>query len=178
FLRWRRGAQPKVSRFWELPAETATPPEPDLPRALRAKLRDAVESHLVSDVPVGLLLSGGIDSSALLALMSEAGAGPVPTFSVGFGERRFDELTHARAVAEHFGADHHELVLEPDAAAVLPDVVRHFHEPFADPAALPTYEIARLAGSHVKVALSGDGGDELFVGYTTFRGVEAAGKAE
>jgi len=173
-LRWRRGESPATARYWAPPAETQRRPASDLRRELRSALRDAVESHLVSDVPVGVLLSGGLDSSTVLALMCELGAAPVQTFSVGFGARGFDELEPARRVAGYFGAEHHELVLESDAPAVLEEIVGHFHEPFADPAALPLYEVARLAGSHVKVALSGDGGDELLVGYTTFRGVEAA----
>ncbi len=142
--------------------------EAELIEELRARLRDSVRAHLVSDVPVGVLLSGGIDSSALTALAAEESAEPVRTFSIGFEERSFDELSDARLVAERYGTQHRELVLSPDAALLLPALADAFDEPFADSSALPTYLVSQLAASDVKVALSGEGGDELFGGYYTY----------
>jgi asparagine synthase (glutamine-hydrolysing) len=117
---------------------------------------------------VGVLLSGGIDSSAITALAAEESGPGLRTFSIGFEERSFDELAQARLVARAFGTDHHELVLRPDATALLPALVRTFDEPFGDSSALPTYLVSELASRHVKVALSGEGGDELFGGYYTY----------
>jgi asparagine synthase (glutamine-hydrolysing) len=131
-------------------------------------LRDSVRAHLVSDVPVGVLLSGGIDSSALTALAAEQSPSAISTFSIGFEESSFDELEQARLIAKRYGTDHHELVLRPDAAKLLPKLVEAFDEPFADSSALPTYLVSELAASSVKVALSGEGGDELFGGYYTY----------
>ena len=134
----------------------------------RDRLRDSVRAHLVSDVPVGVLLSGGIDSSMLTALAAQEGPGRVATFSIGFRERSFDELDLARSVAQRYRTDHHELIVEPGAAQLLPEIVAAFDEPFADSSALPTYLVSRLAARHVKVVLSGEGGDELFGGYETY----------
>jgi asparagine synthase (glutamine-hydrolysing) len=133
---------------------------------LRERLRDSVRAHLVSDVPVGVLLSGGVDSSALAALAAEHGR--VSTFSIGFAEKSFSEVELARTLARRYGTDHHELVVEPDAAELLPTIAAAFGEPFADSSALPTYLVSQLAAQHVKVALSGEGGDELFGGYETY----------
>ena len=149
-------------------AEVRREDERTLAAELRDRLRDSVRAHLVADVPVGVLLSGGIDSGVLTALAAEATPEPVHTFSIGFEERSFDELEHARAVARRYGTEHHELVLRPDAAALLPEVAAAFDEPFADSSALPTYLVSRLASEHVKVVLSGEGGDELFGGYETY----------
>jgi asparagine synthase (glutamine-hydrolysing) len=142
--------------------------EAELIEELRARLRDSVRAHLVSDVAVGVLLSGGIDSSALAALAAQETAEPVRTFSIGFEERSFDELSDARLVAERYGTRHRELVLRPDAALLLPALAEAFDEPFADSSALPTYLVSQLAAEDVKVALSGEGGDELFGGYYTY----------
>jgi asparagine synthase (glutamine-hydrolysing) len=142
--------------------------EAELVEELRARLRDSVKAHLVSDVPVGVLLSGGVDSAALAAFAAQDSAEPLRTFSIGFEERSFDELAGARLVAERYGTDHHELVLRPDAALLLPALADAFDEPFADSSALPTYLVSELAAGHVKVALSGEGGDELFGGYYTY----------
>ena len=142
--------------------------EAELLEELRARLRDSVRAHLVSDVPVGVLLSGGIDSSALAALAADETTEPLRTFSIGFEERSFDELADARRVAERYGTRHRELVLRPDAALLLPALADAFDEPFADSSALPTYLVSRLAAEDVKVALSGEGGDELFGGYYTY----------
>jgi len=142
--------------------------EAELVEELRSRLRDSVRAHLVSDVPVGVLLSGGVDSALLAALAAEETAEPLRTFSIGFEERSFDELADARRVAERYGTRHHELVLRPDAALLLPALAEAFDEPFADSSALPTYLVSELAASDVKVALSGEGGDELFGGYYTY----------
>src|SRR5204862_6520504 len=125
-------------------------------------------AHLVADVPEGVLLSGGIGSGALAAFAAMESSGPVSTFSIGFEESSFDELAQARLVAERYGTDHHDLVASPDAAELLPRLAEVFDEPFADSSALPTYLVSQLASEHVKVALSGEGGDELFGGYHTY----------
>jgi asparagine synthase (glutamine-hydrolysing) len=143
-------------------------PGNELAEELRDRLRDSVRAHLVADVPVGVLLSGGIDSAALTALAAQETSGAVSTFSIGFEEESFDELDGARLVAERYGTDHHELVVRPDAATLLPRLVEAFDEPFADSSALPTYLVSELAAGSVKVALSGEGGDELFGGYYTY----------
>ncbi|MGZ4338247.1 MAG: asparagine synthase (glutamine-hydrolyzing), partial [Gaiellaceae bacterium] len=142
--------------------------EAELVEELRSRLRDSVRAHLVSDVPVGVLLSGGVDSAFLAALAAEESAEPLRTFSIGFEERSFDELAGARLVAERYGTQHQELVLRPDAALLLPALADAFDEPFADSSALPTYLVSQLAANDVKVALSGEGGDELFGGYYTY----------
>ena len=139
-----------------------------LAEELRERLRDSVRAHLVSDVPVGVLLSGGIDSCSLTALAAEESGYPVSTFSIGFEEGSFNELDRARLVAKRYGTDHHELVLRPDAVDLLPKLVEAFDEPFGDSSALPTYLVSRLAADTVKVVLSGEGGDELFGGYYTY----------
>jgi asparagine synthase (glutamine-hydrolysing) len=147
--------------------ETRAEDEAELVEELRARMRDSVRAHLVSDVPVGVLLSGGVDSCMLAALAAEE-MGELRTFSIGFEERSFDELADARLVAERYGTRHRELVLRPDAALLLPALADAFDEPFADSSALPTYLVSQLAAEDVKVALSGEGGDELFGGYYTY----------
>jgi asparagine synthase (glutamine-hydrolysing) len=142
--------------------------EAELVEELRSRIRDSVRAHLVSDVPVGVLLSGGVDSALLAALAAEESGEPLRTFSIGFEERSFDELAGARLVAERYGTRHRELVLRPDAALLLPALAEAFDEPFADSSALPTYLVSELAANDVKVALSGEGGDELFGGYYTY----------
>ena len=142
--------------------------EAELLEECRARLADSVRAHLVSDVPVGVLLSGGVDSGALTALAAQESSEPVRTFSIGFEEQSFNELDDARAVAERYGTVHRELVLRPDAAHLLPALADAFDEPFADSSALPTYLVSELAAQDVKVALSGEGGDELFGGYYTY----------
>jgi asparagine synthase (glutamine-hydrolysing) len=142
--------------------------EAELVEELRSRVRDSVRAHLVSDVPVGVLLSGGVDSAFLAALAAEESSEPLRTFSIGFEERSFDELADARLVAERYGTQHRELVLRPDAAVLLPALAEAFDEPFADSSALPTYLVSQLAANDVKVALSGEGGDELFGGYYTY----------
>src|SRR5260221_485587 len=143
-------------------------PEAELAGELRETLRGSIRAHLVADVPVGVLLSGGVDSAGIVALAAGEQADPVKTFSVGFEESSFDELDRARLVAERYGAEHHEIVLRPDAVELLPKLVEAFDEPFGDSSALPTYLVSELAAGEVKVALSGEGGDELFGGYYTY----------
>ena len=171
-LVWEPGADPHVERYARPAPVAATDvrrePGAQLAIELRSRLRDSVRAHLMADVPVGVLLSGGIDSSALTALAAQESGERVRTFSIGFAERSFDELERARQVAARYGTDHHELVLRPDAAELLPPIVAAFDEPFGDSSALPTYLVSRLAAQHVKVALSGEGGDELFGGYETY----------
>jgi asparagine synthase (glutamine-hydrolysing) len=163
-LRLRRFARPAPVVAADVRREGGA----DLAVELRERLRDSVRAHLEADVPVGVFLSGGVDSSLLVALAAQVSPEPVRTFSIGFEERSFDELAMARTVASQYGTDHHELVLRPDAAALLPEIAAAFDEPFADSSALPTYAVSRLAAGHVKVALSGEGGDELFGGYFTY----------
>jgi asparagine synthase (glutamine-hydrolysing) len=142
--------------------------EAELAAELREVLDDSVRAHLVADVPVGVLLSGGVDSGGLAALASAHAEEPLRTFSIGFEEEGFDELSRARLVAQRYGTDHHELVVRPDAVELLPKLVEAFDEPFGDSSALPTYLVSQLAAGHVKTAMSGEGGDELFGGYYTY----------
>jgi len=140
----------------------------ELAQELRGVLSDSIRAHLVADVPVGVLLSGGVDSGGITALAAAETAAPLKTFSIGFEEAGFDELSRARLVAERYGTDHHELIVRPDAVELLPKLVEAFDEPFGDSSALPTYLVSELAVGEVKVALSGEGGDELFGGYYTY----------
>ena len=137
--------------------------------ALRDKLEEAVTLRMVSDVPLGCFLSGGVDSSSVVALMSRVSARPVKTFSIGFTSAPFNELDYARVVAERYRTEHREFTVDPDAVAVLPEIARHFGEPFGDSSALPTWYLSKLARQHVTVALNGDGGDELFGGYSWYQ---------
>jgi asparagine synthase (glutamine-hydrolysing) len=167
-LTWRDGRL-AIDRYWQMPAsETFTGTEGDAVGQLREVLTDAVRSHLVSDVPLGAFLSGGIDSSLVVGLMSEVSGSRVKTFSIGFDEPEFDELEPARRVAQHFGTEHHEFVVKPDGVSILDALVSHFDEPFADSSAIPTWYVSEMARRHVTVVLSGDGGDELFGGYDRY----------
>jgi asparagine synthase (glutamine-hydrolysing) len=163
------GRPVRVERYWDVhfdPDENAT--EETLVERLRAQLHDAVTSHQISDVPVGAFLSGGIDSSAVVAMMAKPAAGRLKTFSIGFAESGFDELAHARAIASQFGTDHYDLILRPDVVQLVEDLTWYLDEPFGDTSAIPTFVVAKLAAEHVKVVLSGDGGDELFAGYDKY----------
>jgi len=160
----------RPSRYWDVvfdPNHQAN--EQDLVEALRDKIDESVRIHMVSDVPVGAFLSGGIDSSVVVAHMVRQTNRPVKTFSIGFKETSYNELPYARLVASTFDTDHYELILEPDALSVIDDLVWHLDEPFGDSSAIPTYMVSRLAGEHATVVLSGDGGDELFAGYDKYR---------
>jgi asparagine synthase (glutamine-hydrolysing) len=165
----RPGRPLRVERYWDVefePNESAT--EAELTDELRGRLDEAVALHQVSDVPVGAFLSGGIDSSAVVATMSRLNASPVKTFSIGFRETDFTELEHARRVAQQLGTDHHELLLEPDVVPLVEDFAWYLDEPFGDTSAIATYMVAKLAAEHVKVVLTGDGGDEIFAGYDKY----------
>lgn len=157
-------------RYWQLrfAPESPTRRDEEYVEEVQAALRAAVKSHLLSDVPIGVFLSGGVDSSGLVGLMSEFATQRIQTFSVGFEEKSFDELELARQVAARYGTDHHEIVVRPDALRVLPALVHHFGEPFADSSAVPVYYVSELAHRNVKVVLSGEGGDEVFAGYETY----------
>ena len=135
---------------------------------LREKLTEAVKIRMISEVPLGAFLSGGVDSSAIVAMMSQISDAPVKTFSIGFNEDSFDELKFARIAAKHFNTEHHEFVVTPDLVEIVDDLVWHFDEPFADSSALPTFMVSKMARDFVTVVLSGDGGDELFAGYTRY----------
>jgi asparagine synthase (glutamine-hydrolysing) len=164
-LTWTDG-RIATEQYWRMPAaETFAGSEEDAVQQLRAVLSDAVRSHMISDVPLGAFLSGGVDSSLVVGLMSELSHSRVKTFSIGFDEPAFDELEHARRVADHFGTDHHEFVVKPDGVGILDRLISHFDEPFADSSAIPTWYVSEMARRHVTVVLSGDGGDELFGGY-------------
>ncbi len=159
----------RIERYWESHFE----PEYGRPEAyfverLRELIEESVRLHLVSDVPLGVFLSGGIDSSSIVATAARLGSAPVKTFSVGFREPAFDESGYARLMGQRFGTEHHELILEPDVLGIIEDLAWYLDEPFGDPSAIPTYMVSKLASQHVKVVLSGDGGDELFAGYDKY----------
>ena len=162
---------PELARYWRLPEPRALRRRSatELERELVTHLEEAVRLRLISDVPLGAFLSGGVDSSAVVATMARVGSGTVKTFSIGFSAKEYDETSYARMVAQRYATDHREFVVEPDAVAVLPRLVWHYGEPFADPSAIPTYYVSELARSYVTVALNGDGGDECFLGYNRYR---------
>ena len=159
----------RVERYWSMPRDVhPVNSEQDAVEGLLEVLREAVRIRLMSDVPLGAFLSGGIDSSAVVALMAQVGTGPVRTFSIGFEDERASELEHARAVAEHLGTEHHEQIVHPRALDLLPTLVWGMDEPFGDASMIPTYYVAQMARHDVTVALSGDGGDEACAGYDTY----------
>jgi len=157
-------------RYWSWPDGTTVDSrsEHEVIEALRQEMSEAVRIRLRSDVPLGAFLSGGMDSAAVLALMATHSSRPVKTFTIGFGDPEYDELADARSTAKAFGAEHHEQVVTPDAVKVAEALAIHYDEPFADASAIPTYYVSELARRHVTVCLSGDGGDELFAGYTPY----------
>ena len=158
----------KVSSFWEVPVQPVGEDEDECAETLAGLLKDAVRMRLISDVPLGAFLSGGIDSSAVVGYMSQISSKPVQTFSIGFQDATYNELPYAEAVARHFGTEHRFEVLDADVSNLAEGLVQQHDEPFADTSIFPTYLVSRLARQHVKVALSGDGGDELFAGYDTY----------
>lgn len=166
----------RLTRYWALPKPRQAQrrqPLAGLQEELIDRLREAVKVRLISDVPLGAFLSGGVDSSAIVAMMATLGGGTVKTFSIGFGEAKYDERHYARMVAERYATDHEELVVQPDAVSILPKLVWHYGEPFADPSAIPTYYVSELARRKVTVALNGDGGDENFFGYDRYPAVQS-----
>jgi asparagine synthase (glutamine-hydrolysing) len=179
------GSEPTLERYWEPRYPGASEVERlDLPldaaaAEVREKLRSAVERRLIADVPLGAFLSGGIDSSAVVALMAQASDRPVSTFTIGFDDfDGYDERPYARAVAERYHTDHTEFVVKPDACELIERLVWHYDEPFGDSAALPTFVLSELTRAHVTVALCGDGGDELFAGYERFAAALAVARYE
>jgi asparagine synthase (glutamine-hydrolysing) len=164
------GVKLRTERYWRLEyGPKLNLSEAEAAEGLLETLREAVRLRMIADVPLGALLSGGIDSSLVVALMSRL-AGRVKTFSIGFEEQDFSELAYARRVAERCATEHHELIVRPDALDVLPTLVRHYGEPYADSSAIPTYYVAKLTREHVTVALNGDGGDECLAGYERYLG--------
>jgi asparagine synthase (glutamine-hydrolysing) len=174
WLLWRDG-EIKLERYWQLDfSRKVNISEQEAGARVSELLRDAVRVRLMSEVPLGAFLSGGIDSSAVVALMAQESSDRVKTFSIGFEEQDFSELHHARRVAEHVGADHHEFIVRPNAMEVLPTLVEHYGEPFADSSAIPSYYVSRETRAHVTVALNGDGGDECFAGYERYAAMNLA----
>ena len=170
WLEWRRGHGVVTGAYWQTPAPTTAALSADeAVEELRVRLEAAVTSHLESEVPLGAFLSGGLDSSTVVALMARHAGERVKTFSIGFDESEFDESQVARKVAETLGADHTELILRPDVETTLDAIATMFDEPFGDSSAIPTFYVAQLARQSVTVSLSGDGGDELFGGYSRYR---------
>ena len=158
-----------LSRYWALDySRKLDAPVAELGERIRAALLEATRKRLIADVPLGAFLSGGIDSSAVVAAMAQLSSEPVRTFSIGFDHARFDELPHARAVARQFGTVHEEFQVRADAVKVVPRIVRHYGEPFADSSAIPSFYLSELTRRHVTVALNGDGGDESFAGYQRY----------
>jgi len=165
----RRVSQPR--RYWDLTPHFAVPhlgAPAALVEELRWRLADSVKSHLVSDVPLGAFLSGGVDSTSVVAHMAAEYGGSIKTFSIGFEEPAYDERPWARLAATAFETEHHELVVRPESVDRIGHIVSYFDEPFADASAIPTYFVSQLAREHVKVVLSGDGGDEMFAGYERY----------
>jgi asparagine synthase (glutamine-hydrolysing) len=162
----------KIERYWEPPlSEKIEASEEDIQLEILRHLSESVRLRMISDVPLGAFLSGGIDSSVVVALMARESAKRVKTFSIGFEEEDFNELPYARLVADRYGTEHHEVVVKPNAIEVLPILVRHYNEPFSDSSALPTYYVSKITHQHVTVALSGDGGDESFAGYVNYAAI-------
>ena len=161
----------KIERYWRLNFNSSRQTNPnveDLEDRVRTELEEAVKLRLISDVPLGAFLSGGVDSSLIVGIMAKLSGRPVKTFSIGFEEKEFDELSYARIVSDHFSTEHHEFVVRPNAVEILPKLVWHYNEPFADSSAIPTYYVANLTKNFVKVVLTGDAGDENFAGYPRY----------
>jgi asparagine synthase (glutamine-hydrolysing) len=167
-----REGQISINRYWRLDYSRKRPTADmrEVHEELRERLREAVRRRMVADVPLGAFLSGGVDSSAVVAAMAEASPKPIKTFSIGFENESFNELPAARRIAELFSTEHHEFTVKPDAVEMIPKIVRHYGEPFADSSAIPSFYVSELTGQHVTVALNGDGGDESFGGYNRYAG--------
>ena len=172
WLLYRADGTSTQGRYWRGPAPAAEAPSGLTEAGARDRVRElfdeSVRLRLEADVPLGAFLSGGIDSSCVVASMAMQTKEPVKTFSIGFEEADYNELPYARMVADQYKTDHHEIIVKPDSIALVERLVRHFDEPFGDSSAIPTFIVSEFAARHVKVALSGDGGDELFAGYTRF----------
>ncbi|HTW66264.1 MAG TPA: asparagine synthase (glutamine-hydrolyzing) [Bryobacteraceae bacterium] len=182
WLRYGPGGEIEEGRYWTLPAPAEQPgtelSEGEAQEAVRKTFDRAVEMRLMSDVPLGAFLSGGIDSTSVVASMALQSPRRVKTFSIGFEEPGFNELPLAAALARKYQTDHHELIVHPDSIELAETLVRHFDEPFGDSSAIPTYLISEFAARHVKVALTGDGGDELFAGYDSFLQIQRLRRAD
>ncbi|HYW73418.1 MAG TPA: asparagine synthase (glutamine-hydrolyzing) [Pyrinomonadaceae bacterium] len=173
-LLWKNG-EIKLERYWQIDfSNKISIDEEEAGERVVELLREAVRVRLMSEVPLGAFLSGGIDSSAVVALMAQESSERVKTFSIGFEEQDFSELHHARRVAEYVGSEHHEFIVKPDAMEILPTLVEHYGEPFADSSAIPSYYVSRETRKHVTVALNGDGGDECFAGYERYAAMNLA----
>ncbi len=174
WLKWKDG-KIETKRYW-LPdfSKKIKISEEDAIEETTRILRESTRLRMISEVPLGAFLSGGVDSSAVVALMAQESSTPVKTFSIGFEEEDFSELKYARKVAEHVGAEYHELIVRPNALDVLPALVEHYGEPYADSSAIPTYYVSKETRKHVTVALNGDGGDESFAGYERYMAMEVA----
>lgn len=171
-LRWTN-REVQIHRYWEpLFTPKTTLSFEDAKSAMIAKLRESVELRMISDVPLGAFLSGGKDSTTVVGLMSQLSAKPVQTFTIGFEEQTHSELPEARLIAKHFGCDHHEFIVKPDAVDILPKLAWHYGEPYADSSALPSYYVAQMTRRHVTVALNGDGGDETLAGYPRYQAMK------
>lgn len=161
----------KIERYWEIQFEPDySKTEDQWSREIEACLSETVKLHMISDVPFGAFLSGGIDSSSVVAMMARNSSRPIKTFSIGFKEQKFNELIYAKEIAKKYGCEHHEQIVEPESISLLPKLVHAYDEPYADSSAIPTYYVSKMARENVTVALSGDGGDELFAGYDIYAG--------
>ena len=179
-LSWTEG-RPVLRQYWDLHfPEPDVRPEEYYRERIYELLRESVRMRMISDVPLGAFLSGGVDSSTVVGLMSEVSSEPVRTFSIGYGRKAesYNELEYARIVARHFGTEHHEYIVEPDVVELLPKIVWYLDEPFADSSTIPTFLVSEVARKHVKVCLSGIGGDEVFGGYPRYMGERLAGYYE
>jgi len=176
FLIWEQG-KVRIERYWDLRyrEKLTLSSEEEYGERFKELFEESVRIRLMSDVPLGAFLSGGIDSSATVAFMSTLTSRPVKTFSIGFEEEEYNELPYARIAAERFKTDHHEFMVKPDAVEILPKLVYYYNEPFADSSAIPTYYVSKLTRKHVTVALNGDGGDESFAGYERYIADRLAG---
>ena len=166
----------RQGKYWKMPVPAEIPDpalsEEDARRQVREMFDESVRIRMIADVPLGAFLSGGIDSSSVVASMALQSREPVKTFSIGFEEAAFNELQYAAMVAKRYKTEHHEIVVKPDSVGLVTRLVRHFDEPFADSSAIPTFIVSEFAARHVKVVLTGDGGDELFDGYESFFAIE------
>jgi asparagine synthase (glutamine-hydrolysing) len=177
WLIYSENGEVRTGRYWSLGAPREDPEpgftEEEACARIREVFDESVRLRMIADVPLGAFLSGGIDSSLVVASMARQSPSPVKTFSIGFEEAAFNELPYARMLAERYATEHHEIMVRPDAVALTQRLVRHFDEPFGDSSAIPTYMVSEFASQHVKVALTGDGGDEIFAGYESFFAIDA-----